>query len=84
MRKAFDRLNEVVRGNRRQHAARYAPVERFGEFEADRAEACHRHAQRGFRYSHFASHAPLAQLVRLKRSIELVWPRLMRTASGKA
>ena len=50
--------------------------------------ACKRHwqshAQRGFRYSHFASHAPLAQLVRLKRSIELVWPRLMRTASGKA
>ena len=49
MRKPFRRLGEVVGGNRRQHAARNAAIERFGELEADRAEAGDGDAQRGFR-----------------------------------
>ena len=52
MRKTFRRLGQIVGGNCRQHAARYAPVQRFGEFEADRAKAGDGDAQRGFLMSH--------------------------------
>jgi hypothetical protein len=46
MRKAFGGFANVVGGNRRQHAAGYAPIERFRNLEADRPQARYCYSQR--------------------------------------